>query len=84
MHARGRKELLRRQNQEGSLARSLSRAVRAIISIAIVGACFGAIGRFNLVPAARQLVEVAAFSLLTVGTCVTIFILTEPFRRPRA
>jgi hypothetical protein len=65
------------------LARSLSRAFRAAITMAIVGACFGVIGRFDLVPGARLLIEVAAFALLTIATCVTIFILTEPFQRRR-
>ena len=66
------------------MARSLSRARRAIVTIAIAGACLGVIGQSNLIPGVRLLGEVAAFVLLTVGTCVTIFILTEPFRRPRA
>lgn len=65
------------------MARSLSRARRAIVTIAIVGACLGVIGQSNLIPGVRLLGEVAAFVLLTVGTCVTIFILTEPFRRRR-
>lgn len=61
----------------------MSRAICAIIAIAVVGACCGAVGQSNFMHAARLIVEVAAFSLLTVGTCVTIFILTEPFRRRR-
>ncbi len=65
------------------MTRSLSRASRAIVSIAIVGACFGAVGQSSIIPGVRLLGEVVAFVLLTVGTCLTIFILTEPFRRRR-
>ena len=65
------------------MTRSLSRARRAIVAIAIAGACFVAIAQSSIIPGVRLLGEVAAFVLLTVGTCVTIFILTEPFRRRR-
>ena len=65
------------------MTRSLSRARRAIVTIAVAGACFGAVAQSNVIPGVRLLGELVAFVLLTVGTCVTIFILTEPFRRRR-